>query len=149
MAFDEVIIMWNSIAFSTICCSSESVCQIVCGLCAIKLKLTPTQQSRLIYILIYFLAAVLGAMILFVLPLLEINELGCDSSDILCLSSAIGYRLSFTIGMFHLVLITGNYVGGHTAVALESGCWTLKVLLLLLFSCISVYLPPFIFVLFI
>ena len=136
---------------NSICCSSQACCGFLCGFCISKLKTNDIQHARLAYIIIYLVLGMAGLLLLILAPLIteKMQTFGlvvCEEGDSLCFTNTVVHRLSFTLGIFHLVMVLGSLVGGECSAILEEGCWMLKMLLLSSLFFLSFLIPNSVFV---
>ena len=130
---------------SAACWIGATACQCLCslfGLCGATKKVF----SRIGYVMFMVLWIILSIIFLFYghyifkIPFIE-DYVSCDTDNDACIGVSAVLRTSFTLTLFHLLLFLVCLCGGDVVSALNEGAWPLKIIVVMAFFVLTLFMP--------
>jgi len=124
-----------TLAVEAVCCAGQACCGCLCGVCMRVCGTNNSQNARLGYLFFFILAVFFSILFLYegsnmVQPFEDFGFVDCSGDDkSVCLGVQTVYRVSFSMLIFHIVLLVLSLSGPVGKVANE-GCWMMKFIIL-------------------
>ena len=121
-----------------ICCSGNCLCILFKNSFASCMEISPKIFSRIGYIFLSISSVIISLIILFYGSIIlkpfnswikcpEIN----NEDELFCLGISSVYRMSMALVILHLIIIISYSCSKKISLAINNGCWSLKLLIIL------------------
>lgn len=138
-------------AGSAVCCASKSCCKCLCCCCK-KCGTNERSFPRIGFVFFSLMWVIFAILIMFLAPQAIdpfdrfIECPGNFTQEKVCYGVSTMYRVSFILGIFHLIMLLFGLCPSHDGIrTFHDGCWITKFFIILLAFLLTLFIPNYFF----